>query len=66
MGKRQWLSENADLSLRSDDGGRALFWYDSEPALLLIEDPACWGIQIEITSPVDARGVATDLIAGGW
>ncbi len=66
MPRRQWLSEDADLSLRSDEGGRALFWYGSERALLVIEDPAHGGIQIELTKPEDARGVATNLIANGW
>ncbi len=66
MPTRQWLSEDADLSLRSDEGGRALFWYRDEPALVMIEDPVRTGIQIELTNPEDARGVATDLIANGW
>ncbi len=66
MQKRQWLSEDADLFLRSDEGGRALFWYGDEPAVVMIEDPARAGIQIELTDPEDARGVAMDLIANGW
>ena len=67
MPKRQWLSEDADLILRSDEGGRALFLYSGEDALLMIEDPARAGIQTEITNLEDARGVATDLTAnGGW
>jgi hypothetical protein len=59
MPKRQWLSEEADLFLRSDEGGRALFWYREDPALLMIEDPARAGIQIEITNLEGARDVAT-------
>ncbi len=66
MQKRQWLSEDADLFLRSEEGGRALFWYGEEPALRMIEDPARAGIQIELNNPEDARGVATDPIANGW
>jgi hypothetical protein len=64
--KRQWLSEDADQFLRSDEGGRALFWYREDPALLMIEDPARAGIQIELTNRKDARCAATDLIANGW
>ncbi len=66
MPKRQWLSEDNDLFLRSDEGGRAPFWYGDEHALIIIEDPARAGIQIELTNPEDARGGATDLIANGW
>jgi hypothetical protein len=64
--KRQSLSEEAALFLRSDEGGRALFWYRGEPALHMIEDPARAGIQIEMNDSQDVRGVATDLIANGW
>jgi hypothetical protein len=65
MPKRQWLSEDVDLFLRSDEGGRALFWYGGEDAMLMIEDPARAGIQIEITNPEDARGMAADVIVNG-
>ncbi len=41
----------AALKLRSEEGGRALFWYREEPALVMIEDPAHPGIQIEVTNP---------------
>jgi hypothetical protein len=61
MPKRQWLSEDADLFLRSDEGGSALFWYGGEHALLMIEDRARAGIQIEITNLEDVRDVAMKL-----
>jgi hypothetical protein len=64
--KREWFSEDADLQLRSDDGGRALFWYREEPALLMIEDPARAGIQIELTTLADAHACASDLLAEEW
>jgi hypothetical protein len=63
--KRQWLSEEADLFLRSAEDGRALFWYGGEHALVMIEDPARTGIEIELTDSQDARGVATEMIANG-
>ncbi len=66
MKNKQWLSEDADLLLRSDEGGRALFWYREEPALLMIEDPARAGIQIELTDPKEARAVAENLVTEGW
>ncbi len=66
MPTRQWLSEDADLSLGSEEGGRALFWYRENPAPLMIEDPARAGIEIELTDPQEARAVAENLAAEGW
>jgi hypothetical protein len=61
-----WLDDYADESLHSAEGGRALAWYHTKPALVYIYDPARAGHEIEATTEEGAMAIVSRLRSEGW
>jgi hypothetical protein len=62
----KWNDETANFNLRSDEGGRALAWTSTTPALFYVYDPAEAGYTIELTTKEQAEQGIEQLRSEGW
>lgn len=61
-----WLDDDADISLRSEEGGRAVVWTKTTPALAYVYDPARAGHEVVMTDAARAQALGDSLREDGW